>query len=108
MNIILDLIKTAEERNVYVIGVILPVSPNFKNSGRFATYGTRRSIADSLTKVLSEMQSTYPHFRLLDENKMGDHDYTNSMAEDAQHLCPVGAKQLTHRIDSLLMTIDSH
>ena len=108
MNIILDLIKTAEERNVYVIGVIFPVSPNFKNSGRFATYGTRRSIADSLTKVLSEMQSTYPHFRLLDENKMGDHDYTNSMAEDAQHLCPVGAKQLTHRIDSLLMTIDSH
>ena len=63
-------------------------------------------MARSLTKVLTAMHEKYPHFIVMDENKMGDHDYPDSMADDQQHLCPVGATQMTHRVDSLLMTLD--
>ena len=106
MNSLTELIQTADAQNLYVIGVIFPVSPQYKDSGRFACYGTRRSLADSLTNVLTEMQQQYPHFILMDENKMGDHDYTDAMAADNQHLCPVGAAQLTHRVDSLLLELE--
>lgn len=106
MDTLVDLVETAEKRNIYVIGIVFPVSPNYKNTGRFACYGARRSVADSLTKVLTAMQKQYPHFIVMDENKMGNHDYSDAMAEDQQHLCPAGAKQMTHRVDSLLMSIE--
>jgi hypothetical protein len=108
MDTLIDLVETAGKRNIYVIGIIFPVSPNYKKTGLFACYGARRSVADSLTKVLSGMHEKYPHFIVMDENKMGNHDYSNSMAEDQQHLCPPGAKQMTHRVDSLLMTLESN
>ena len=106
MDTLVDLVETAEKRNIYVIGIVFPVSPSYKNTGRFACYGTRRSVADSLTNVLTAMQKQYPHFIVMDENKMGNHDYSDAMAEDQQHLCPAGAKQMTHRVDSLLMSIE--
>ena len=108
MDSLVDIIETAGKRNVYVIGIVFPVSPAYKNTGSFSCYGTRRSIADSLTKVLTAMQEKYPHFIVMDENKMGNHDYTDSMADDQQHLCPAGAVQMTRRVDSLLLTIDSN
>lgn len=108
MDSLVELVETAGKRNIYVIGIVFPVSPNYKKTGLFACYGTRRSVADSLTKVLSGMHEKYPHFIVMDENKMGNHDYSNSMAEDHQHLCPVGAMQMTHRVDSLLMTLESN
>ena len=43
---------------------------------------------------------------LLDENKMGAHDYTDNMAKDTDHLSEAGAEQLTHRLDSLLRTLE--
>jgi uncharacterized protein (TIGR02171 family) len=107
MDTLVDLVETAGKRNIYVIGIIFPMSPNYKKTGLFACYGARRSVADSLTKVLSGMHEKYPHFIVMDENKMGNHDYPNSMAEDQQHLCPAGAMQITHRVDSLLMTLEN-
>jgi hypothetical protein len=40
-----------------------------------------------------------------DENKFGDHDYTDAMAYNIDHLGTAGAKQFTHRLDSLLSTL---
>ena len=53
---------------------------------------------DSLAKV-------YPHFVLMDENKFGEHDYTDEMANDYDHLAAAGAKYLSVRLDSLIMTL---
>ena len=42
----------------------------------------------------------------MDENKMGKHDYTSKMAYDDDHLGTLGAEKLTHRLDSLIKTLD--
>lgn len=42
----------------------------------------------------------------MDENKMGDHDYTDEMAQDTDHLSPLGAEKLTLRLDSLIKTLN--
>ena len=42
----------------------------------------------------------------MDENKMGNHDYTDDMARDSDHLATEGAAQLTTRIDSLIKTLN--
>ena len=37
---------------------------------------------------------------------MGDHDYTDDMAYDTDHLAAKGAEQLTKRLDSLIRTLN--
>jgi hypothetical protein len=42
----------------------------------------------------------------MDENNMGNHDYSDDMANDTDHLSEAGAVKLTHRLDSLIKTLD--
>ena len=44
---------------------------------------------------------------MFDENKFGEHDYTSDMAYNTDHLSALGAKQYTHRLDSLLATLEN-
>ena len=68
----------------------------------FGRHGFRRSDAPSLIARIKKLSSVYSNFILLDENKMGNHDYTDEMARDSDHLGDKGALQLTGRLDSLL------
>lgn len=43
---------------------------------------------------------------VMDEHKMGNHDYTEDMAVNTDHLAILGAIQLTRRLDSLLKTLE--
>ena len=54
---------------------------------------------------LKNLEREYPHFVFWDENKMGNHDYTDEMASNKDHLSILGASQLTSRLDSLLRTL---
>lgn len=97
-----NILKLAEKKDIYVIGVIFPQSPNFKNTGSFGRYGIRRSEAPALLEEFKEMEKTYPNFVFWDENKMGDHGYKNNMAINRDHLSYFGAERLTRRLDALL------
>ena len=52
------------------------------------------------------MAIVYSNFILVDENKMGNHDYTDIMGYDNSHISDYGTQQLTHRLDSLVHTLD--
>ena len=101
-----DLIATCKKSDIAIIGVIVPVNPKYKNTGAFGYRGLRRSDAIKVIEDLSNLSQTYPNFVLMDENKMGDHDYTDEDALDNAHLSKVGAAKLTPRIDSLIRTLD--
>ena len=101
-----EILEKAEASGIYAIGVIFPQNPNYKNTGAFGRYGLRRSFAETMIERLQQLESEYPHFRLMDENKMGNHDYTNEMAYDWDHLSEAGAQQFSARLDSLFQTLD--
>lgn len=105
MEDLVDIIKRAKERNIVVLGVIFPQSPYYKKTGAFGRHGMRRSHAEALIERLKKMQDDYSNFYMLDENKMGNHDYPNKMAYDYDHLNRDGGYQVTSRIDSLLMKV---
>jgi uncharacterized protein (TIGR02171 family) len=98
-------ISLAKEKEINVVGVIFPQSPSYKKTGSFGRYGTRRSLAIQMINEIKEMEKDYSNFRLMDENKMGNHDYTEEMALDYDHLGSLGAALLTSRLDSLLKTL---
>lgn len=100
-----EIIETAEEREIFVVGMIFPQNPKYKDTGAFGRYGMRRSLAKKLIKQFKELEKTYSNFTLFDENKMGDHDYTDNEAVDSDHLCGNAVPKITSRLDSVLKTL---
>jgi hypothetical protein len=106
LQLLKEIVLESKKKNIYVIGIIFPQSPAYKNSGSFGCYGLQRSLAPSVIEDLINMTQENPNFIFLDENKMGNHDYTDEMARDKDHLSHKGALQITHRLDSLLRTLE--
>ncbi|MCQ2108253.1 MAG: TIGR02171 family protein [Fibrobacter sp.] len=100
------ILSLAKKHNITVIGIIFPQSPGYKNTGSFARYGFRRSQANERIQKISDLSKDYPNFILMDEYKMGDHDYTDDMAINKDHLSIKGAEVITHRLDSLISTLE--
>lgn len=100
------IIEAAQQREISVIGVIFPQNPAYAKTGAFGRYGLRRSVAETLIQKIDNLSETYPNFVLVDENKMGNHDYGDEMAVDYDHLCREGVSQITARLDSVLIRLD--
>lgn len=100
------LLQICKENDIFVIGVLFPQDPKYKNTGAYGYTGLRRSEAPALIQEISDLSKVYSNFILMDENKMGDHDYTDIMGYDNSHISDYGARQLTHRLDSLVHTLD--
>lgn len=99
------IIKECEKREIAVVGIIFPQNPAYANTGAFGRYGLRRSIAEKLIEKIDGLSKTYKNFVLMDENKMGSHDYGDEMAVDFDHLCEEGVPQITKRLDSVLQNL---
>jgi len=101
-----DLMDTCAAHDIKLVGVITPLNPRYKETGAFGYRGLRRSDATQIIQELDSLSKVYPNFILMDENKMGDHDYTDDMAMDNSHLSPKGAQQLTNRLDFFIHTLN--
>ena len=101
-----DLMDTCAAHDIKLVGVITPLNPRYKETGAFGYRGLRRSDATQIIQELDSLSKFYPNFILMDENKMGDHDYTDDMAMDNSHLSPKGAQQLTSRLDFFIHTLN--
>ena len=100
-----EIVKIASERNIYVIGIMFPQAPQYKNTGAYGLYGMQRSVVKKIIAQLNTYADEEPYFILMDENKMGDHDYTDDMAQNRDHLSYAGAQQMTARVESLLRSL---
>ncbi|WP_414655237.1 TIGR02171 family lipoprotein [Fibrobacter sp. UBA4297] len=103
-NALLTIVKEAAKRDIRVVGLIFPQSPAYAKTGAFGRYGMRRSTAQKLIRELEALNKEYPNFVVMDENKMGDHDYTDLMAVDEDHLCNGGSMILTSRLNDFLLS----
>lgn len=102
-----NFLSLTKNQGIPVVGIIFPQSPLYKETGSFGRYGPQRSVAASIIERLNALQKNYPNFVLMDENKMGNHDYSDAMAYGLDHLATPGAEQLTDRLDSVLRTLET-
>ena len=100
-----EILEVTRDYGIRVVGIIFPQNPLYANTGSFSFHGIQRSIAPALIQEMDDLSKTYPNFTLVDENKMGDHDYTDDMAYDSSHLSEPGALRITTRIDSVLLSL---
>ena len=97
-----DIVKTARDEGVVVVGIIFPQNPAYRETGAYGRYGLQRSVAPSLIERIASLEESYENFHLVDENKMGNHKYHIGLAENDDHLNKSGARILSGRLDSLL------
>ncbi|MBP5247582.1 MAG: TIGR02171 family protein [Fibrobacter sp.] len=100
------ILALASEKNIQVIGVIFPMSPLYQKTLAYGRYGLSRSLAPDLIARIQELSQTYSNFTLMDENQMGNHDYTSAMAQNRDHLCTAGALQMTERLNAKLHSLE--
>ena len=105
MDELIRIVEKASSRGIYVIGIIFPQAPQYRETGSFGLYGLQRSVVPQKIARLDSLAKANDHFILMDENKMGNHDYTNAQAFNRDHLCSAGAKKMSTRLDSLLRTL---
>lgn len=106
LNELVELADIAAKKKVYLIAIVFPQAPQYKKTGSFGVYGLQRSVASKKLKWLDSLAKENPYFVLMDENKMGYHDYTDAMAYNRDHLSCEGAKQLTGRLKKILEELE--
>ena len=99
-----EIIVAAKERDIKVIGVVFPQSPEYARTGAFGRHGMRRSTAIKILDEIAQLDSTYSNFTFMDENKMGAHDYEDWLAYDYDHLNVFGSFIISKRIDSVMVS----
>lgn len=94
------IVDLANEAGIKVIALNYPVHPGYNQTIMVGTYGPTNGTAKRILDRVASMGVI-----LMDENNWGDHDYSDEMAYDPDHLSYLGAIQLTHRLDSLLQSL---
>jgi uncharacterized protein (TIGR02171 family) len=97
-----SLADTLASHAIYLLGIIFPESPNFRNTPSYGKYGPPRSTATEIIRQLDSLANANPFFLFYDANKGGNHDYSDTEAVNIDHLSHSGALKLTGRIDSLI------
>ena len=98
-------IQSARDKGIKVVGVVFPQSPHYMKTGTYGRHGMRRSAAELLIAKAASLSQKYDNFYMMDENKMGNHDYTN-MGGDYDHLCFDGAVKFTAKLDSVIRNLE--
>lgn len=99
-------VEEMDRLQINVVGVIFPQNPRYRETGSWGRYGPQRSAAAKYIESVQALAGRIHHFKVLDENHNGNHDYTDQMALNTDHLSAEGAEQLTARLDSLLNTLE--
>ena len=102
-----ELLQLAQSQDILVVGVVFPQSPYFAETGTFGRHGMKRSTAKEVLADIAKLDTTYSNFIFMDENKMGYHDYPDSLVYDYDHLNMYGARVITARIDSAIFSAES-
>ena len=102
-----DIVRLAQERDIVVVGAIFPISPYYKKTGSYGRHGMRRSHAEKLIEEIKTWAEGKSNFYVFDENKLGNHDYPTSMANDFDHLNEGGAVQFSKRLNSFIKSLES-
>ena len=95
----------ASERDVFVVGVVYPQSPNYLKTGAWGRYGPTRRAAKVMQDSVQKLTEKYSNFAVLDEYHDGYHDFVSEDFANEDHLGLAGAKIMAHRLDSLLKIV---
>ena len=105
MNHISEFINELSLKGVHVLFVNFPVSPNYRGTSSYSTWGPSWTTAATILDQVRALEAQYSNFHFYDANLNGNHDYTQAEFYDENHLSGAGAIKLTGRLNSVIDSI---
>lgn len=100
MNVIKSMKQMTDAKGVKLVLATTPRTPEYRETGSYCVFGPSWTVARKFIKDAKKMKAVF-----FDEYNDGDHDYTDEMAYNENHLSYLGAIKFTARLDSLLETL---
>lgn len=97
-------IELLERAGIRVILVNFPQSPQYRSMPWMGRHGPSWETWKELSRRLVELEGKHTKVVYYDAYLNGNHDFLPSEFIDEDHLDHLGAKKLTHRIDSIITT----
>jgi hypothetical protein len=108
-NIVKEVAKSLANKKIHFLMYTTPESPYYRSSGIYGAYGATMETGKAVITQLKALQDSFPgYFHFYDGYLYGNHDYVDSEASDYCHLCTVGAKKFSVRMDSVVHSILGH
>jgi uncharacterized protein (TIGR02171 family) len=104
MELLHKIIALAAKDQVKTVGVLYPESAMYSKTDYWGLYGPPNHTAQKVIEDLQNLMATNPNFYVIDEHQNGTHEYASDMFHDQDHLCSVGAKVFTQRVNQFLLT----
>lgn len=98
-------LHSMDSMGIQVLGVMYPQNSGFPAMNLYGRYGPDLEVAKLILEEIKTQTAQFPNFHLLDEYRLGNHDYTAAEARDYDHLGALGANKISARIDSAITAI---
>ncbi len=105
VNLLGNMVQVLRSQKVYAVLIITPQSHIYKNAPYYGKFGPPWAIARDLVPKIQNLCTGNPYCIFYDADQYGNHDFPDSLFFNSDHLVNSGAKQLSHRIDSLLYKV---
>jgi uncharacterized protein (TIGR02171 family) len=90
--------------HIQFLVINFPESPAYKNTSFYSASGLSWQTGEAVMQKFKSFEQAYQYYHFYDAYNNGNHDYADSEAFNASHLCSKGAAKLSHRLDSLINT----
>lgn len=95
-------LQAMAKKGIRVLGVQYPQNPGYSKGNVWGCYGPYMKSAVEIQDSLDAILARNSNFRVLDEHKLGLHDYSDADAKNRDHLSSLGAVKFSKRVDSAL------
>jgi hypothetical protein len=99
------IIEKISAYGIHVIAINFPESPYYKYTDHYLCAGPSWETGKAVLAQIKNLENNHPYFHVYDAYLDGNHDFIDNEAHDFNHLCPVGAKKLSQRLDTLIREI---
>jgi hypothetical protein len=103
--LIQELVDQCAQKGVHLLFVNFPANPLYGAKPYYNGWGTGQQTAKEMLGKFIDCAAHNSNVHFYDANNYGNHDYTDDETRDNMHLCTLGAKKLSIRLDSLMHTI---
>ncbi|MEO7424170.1 MAG: formylglycine-generating enzyme family protein [Fibrobacteria bacterium] len=97
-----SLAESSKRKGIHLVLTLFPQSPAYRNTPYYGKYGPTWEVGRALVENVKSICAGNPFCHFYDANQEGNHDYPDSMAGNEDHLSFAGARQISHRLDSLI------
>ena len=97
-----DIIADLQSREIFLLGVLFPSSPYYKNTPIYGSSGPNWETAHTIISQIQSLDSIYEYFTLYDAYNFGNNDFKYEDFSNASHLSRSGALKISTRLDSIV------